>query len=124
MKAPHICHLAADLVGGERDRTHGTKRRNFENIARLWSAYLANRPYPLPLRPDEVGDLLELMKVARRQHGAHNLDDYIDAAGYAACAGEIASEGGEEAPLRHAPPRPDVVGNLCELMIASEGNEE
>jgi hypothetical protein len=29
------------------------------------------------------------MKAARTQSGATNLDDYIDMAGYAACAGEV-----------------------------------
>jgi hypothetical protein len=34
--------------------------------------------------------MLEALKIARRYSGAHNIDDYIDGAGYAGCAGEIA----------------------------------
>ena len=33
---------------------------------------------------------MNLLKIARTQAGKFNLDDYIDAAGYAAIAGEIA----------------------------------
>jgi hypothetical protein len=32
---------------------------------------------------------MESMKIARRYTGAFNVDDYIDGAGYAACAGEV-----------------------------------
>ena len=31
-----------------------------------------------------------LLKIARTQAGSHNIDDYVDACGYAAIAGEIA----------------------------------
>ena len=34
---------------------------------------------------------LKRSRSARRYSGAHNIDDYIDGAGYAGCAGEIAS---------------------------------
>jgi hypothetical protein len=34
--------------------------------------------------------MMEGMKIARRYSGSHNVDDYVDGAGYAACAGEIA----------------------------------
>lgn len=90
--AKQICLRAADLVSGDRQKTHGDKEPNFKAIADIWSAYLANRSAPdTPLRPSEAADLMELMKVARRLNGELNLDDYVDAAGYAGCAGEIAS---------------------------------
>jgi hypothetical protein len=34
---------------------------------------------------------MELFKIARRHSGSYNADDYVDAAGYAGCAGEIAA---------------------------------
>ena len=33
-----------------------------------------------------------LLKVARTQEGQHNIDDYVDACGYSAIAGEIAEK--------------------------------
>ena len=95
MKASDICAKAAELVGGERGRQHGTKERNFESIAALWNGYMMIRPkddqgLAHPFSAADVGHMMVLLKIARTQHGAHNLDDYIDMAGYAGCAGEIA----------------------------------
>ncbi len=93
LKAREIAGMAAELVGGDRDRQHGQKRDNFERIATLWQAYLTiRRDAAEPLGPVDVGHMMVLMKLARTQSGAVNADDYIDAAGYAACAGEIALE--------------------------------
>jgi hypothetical protein len=91
VKAHEIASLAANLVGGDRDRQHGQKRDNFQRIAAVWNAYLQIRRDPAaPLGPVDVGHMMVLMKVARTQSGAVNPDDYVDAAGYSACAGEIA----------------------------------
>ena len=38
----------------------------------------------------DVAAMMVLLKIARTQAGNHNIDDYIDACGYAAIAGEIA----------------------------------
>lgn len=91
LKAQAIAGTASELVGGDRDRQHGQKRDNFARIAQVWQAYLdIRRDRASPLGPADVGHMMVLMKVARTQSGAVNADDYIDAAGYAACAGEIA----------------------------------
>jgi predicted metallopeptidase len=93
MKAHEIARTAADLVGGERDRQHGQKKDNFRRIAALWQAYLTIRRDPKsPLDAVDVGHMMVLMKIARTQSGGLNPDDYIDACGYAACAGEIACQ--------------------------------
>lgn len=95
MKAAEVCAEAAALVGGERDRTHGTKARNFGNIALFWNAYLRARfgdaGAACDLSALDVANMMEAMKIARRCWGAHNMDDYVDGAGYAGCAGELAS---------------------------------
>lgn len=93
MKASAILTKAANLVGGDRAAQHGPKRKNFENIATLWNAYLSIRPDPLaPIGAVDVGMMLADVKKARTQTGKFNTDDYTDLAGYAACAGEIAAE--------------------------------
>lgn len=93
MRAHEIAAKAAELVAGERDRVHGAKAKNFGDIAALWSAYLrrAFPDIPRDLQPHEAATMMELMKIARRLTGEHNIDDYIDGSGYAACAGELAS---------------------------------
>lgn len=88
--AADICKQAAELVAGERDRQHGKKLENHKNIARLWHTYLRKRiDY---ISEHDVAMLMCLLKIARTQTGDHNVDDYIDLAGYAGCAGEIAEE--------------------------------
>lgn len=93
MKATEIAAKAADLVGGDRDRQHGQKRDNFFRIATVWNAWLAiRRNQHEQLTAHDVGVMMALMKAARTQSGSHNEDDYVDGAGYFACAGEIAGE--------------------------------
>lgn len=75
---------AADLVGGDRDKQHGSIDENFTNIARLWSAYL-NRV----IDPADVALMMGLLKIGRTQSGEYNLDDYVDAVGYLGIAAEL-----------------------------------
>ena len=95
MKAEEICRTAGELVANGRKKTHGDKKENHQHIATLWEAYLWRRGL---LRPDvvvkalDVANMMELLKIARRLCGDHNIDDYIDGAGYAALAGQIASD--------------------------------
>lgn len=95
MRAEDICRTAADLVAGDRGMQHGDKHRNHANIVLFWNAYMRARfgyaADACALSAADVASMMELLKVARRCLGAFNIDDYIDAAGYAACAGEIAS---------------------------------
>lgn len=92
--AGEIASLAASLVSGERDRQHGAKHDNFSRIATMWDAWLKIRRDPAaPVGAHDVGCMMALMKLARTQSGAHNSDDYVDCAGYAACAGEVAAAG-------------------------------
>lgn len=85
MKASAICHKAGTLVAGDRASLHGDMGETYGRVAAYWSAYTGT-----DLTAWDVLNLLELMKIGRRQFGSHNLDDYIDGAGYAGCAGEIA----------------------------------
>ena len=52
--------------------------------------YLQNKTQlKINLLPEDVANLMAILKVARSQAGEHNVDDYIDACGYMAIAGEI-----------------------------------
>lgn len=97
-----ICITAAELVTGARAVTHGDKSINFANTAGLWNAILEAKArkagWPthdvfVHLDALDVANMLEAFKIARRYSGSHNIDDYVDAAGYAGCAGEIADKG-------------------------------
>lgn len=104
MTAARICTKAAELVSGERATQHGDKIMNMENIARFWDAYLQSRylsemrlgtrgygPCPVNvLSSEDVANMMELLKIARRLTGNVNMDDAIDAAGYAGIWGELA----------------------------------
>lgn len=95
--AAQFLEQALTLVTGDRAVSHGDKSINFKNIAVLWTAYLQiAKPYRNELSPLDVGNMMELLKIARRVAGNYNEDDYVDGAGYAACAGEIAANRGKE----------------------------
>lgn len=97
MKAHDIAAKASELVGGDRAATHGDKLKNFADIAAIWNGILqaAGKLPTTPLNAHDVANLMEGMKIARRYSGSHNIDDYVDGAGYAACAGEIAERQNE-----------------------------
>ena len=85
LTAADICARAAVLVKGERQTTHGDKVQCLQNVADLWSAYLGTA-----VGAHDAALMMVLLKVARTKAGTFNVDDYVDMAGYAGCAGEIA----------------------------------
>jgi len=83
MTAKEALEKAAELVGGDRAKTYGDMWKNHKNIAMLWNAYI----YDIgELKPEDVANLMELMKIARRKTGVFNADDYVDGAGYSGVA--------------------------------------
>jgi Domain of unknown function (DUF6378) len=90
MNASDIAAKASSLVGGDREKTHGHKRTNFDNIARVWNAWFAVRANT-ELTGADVAKLMALLKIARMESGELNPDDAIDACGYAAIAGELSA---------------------------------
>ena len=93
MNTTDILKKAEKLVSKDRAETHGDKILNHENIARLWGAYLQNKfKLNLNLLPEDVANLMTLLKIARTQGGKFNIDNFVDACGYAAIAGEISNK--------------------------------
>ena len=90
MPAKQVLETALDLIGGDRATDYGSMWENHENIARLWNGYLYNKEGDLTA--EDVANLMELMKIARRKLGTLKKDNYIDGAGYAAVAFECAKE--------------------------------
>lgn len=101
MDAKSICDTAGALVSGDRKVIHGDMALNFRNTADIWNAILrakarkASVHATVTLTALDVANMLEAFKIARRYSGSHNIDDYVDGAGYAGCAGEIADKGVE-----------------------------
>ena len=92
MNTTDILEKTKKLVSGERGEKHGDIVSTHENIARLWSSYFQNKfKLNLIILPEDVANLMTLLKIARTQSGKFNLDDFIDACGYAAIAGQIAN---------------------------------
>ena len=93
MNTTDILEKTKKLVSKDREDKHGDKVENHENIARLWTSYLQNKTkLNLIIMPEDVANLMSLLKIARTQAGKFNLDDYIDACGYMAISGEIANK--------------------------------
>lgn len=97
VEAPQIAARAAELVGGDRAKSHGDKTENHEKIAAVWNGILmAAGKWSAPLTALDVANMMEGMKIARRYSGSFNVDDYVDGAGYAAVAGDIAGKAEEQ----------------------------
>ena len=93
MNTTDILKKTEKLVSGDRGAKHGDMVATHENIARLWSSYLQNKfKLNLHLLPEDVANLMTLLKIARTQGGKFNIDNFVDACGYAAIAGEITNK--------------------------------
>lgn len=92
-----ILEAAKRCVCGDRDQDYGTPEDSFGTIAALWNAYLKGKVGDARL-PDvitraDVAAMLAMLKIARIASGHAKEDNWIDLAGYAACGGELESEG-------------------------------
>lgn len=83
MNRKECLEAAAKAVLTDREADYGKPENTFADIAGLWSSYLKE-----DITPKDVANMMILMKVARSQNG-DKADNYIDVAGYAACAVEI-----------------------------------
>ena len=86
----YILATADEIVNGVRNEAYGNPEDNFSRIANFWSTYLKT-----DITAHDVAIMMILLKVARTQSGTGSMDNYVDIAGYAACAGEIYNKGEE-----------------------------
>lgn len=84
MKREEILEKAEEIVTGARESTYGSPEDCFATIAGLWGSYLNTS-----ISTTDVAMLMVLLKVARSRGNKRYADNYIDIAGYAACAGEL-----------------------------------
>ena len=101
MNRAEVLAAAKKCVCGEREQDYGTPEDNFTTIGLLWGVYL-RAAHPelqkiLPINGIEAKDvaaMMSLLKVTRIATGS-SPDSFVDLAGYAACAGEIATREAE-----------------------------
>ena len=92
MKRADILDTAKEYVTKDRAADHGEMEDNFNTIARYWSEHLDCNVTAI-----DVGVMMTLLKLARIKNGqVGNADNYVDAAGYMACSGEIAGKQSDE----------------------------
>ena len=85
MKRAEILEAARVCVCGEREQDYGSPENNFEMIAQLWTVYTGHT-----FTQKDVAMMMALLKAARIKSG-EKADSFVDLAGYADCAGEIAT---------------------------------
>ena len=97
MTRSEILAAAEKCVTGKREQDYGSPEDNFETIGRFWTTYLKARyGTELAISADDVSMMQALLKIARIAAGSGS-DSFVDLAGYAACAGEIATGGSQSA---------------------------
>lgn len=89
--AERIALRAADLVGGGRKDAYGDVADGWQKIAAVWNGIRVAAGLPADIDAHTAANMMEGLKIARRYIGPHNIDNYVDGAGYAAVAGEIAA---------------------------------
>lgn len=94
MTRSEILKAAERCVCTDRNQQYGEPEDNFRIIAALWNVYLFGRGAKSQLNPTDVGAMMVLFKLGRIATGGNKADNFIDLAGYAACAGEISTESG------------------------------
>lgn len=84
-----ILKKAESVINGDRDKAYGNPEDNFKMIADMWSVYKG-----VKFTSTDVGAMMALLKIARIRSNPDKADNYIDLAGYAACAAECANKEG------------------------------
>lgn len=79
--------LCKETVTKHRQSQYGTPEDNFGRIAAMWSVYLN-----MEIANYDVANLMILLKVVRSQNMPSKIDNWLDAAGYAACGCELATK--------------------------------
>ena len=87
MNRDEILDTAKSLINGDRATTHGDAHLMHATIAQMWSAILG-----FSVSPMRVALMMAALKLARASQNPEHADNWVDAAGYTALAGEMAAE--------------------------------
>lgn len=108
MSDESILEEAQRIIHGARNVAYGHPRDNFAAIAALWNGYLTAMGERKEFSPQDVANLMILMKVGRVCNDNWHRDSYTDIAGYAGTAErmqEPIEEVNEGTPVIHTPER-------------------
>lgn len=98
MTREEALNTAMSCVCGQREQDYGSLENNFALIADFWTAYLNARcttaQGTVNLNAVDVALMMVQFKAARVCTGT--ADSFVDMAGYAACACEIATENSKQ----------------------------
>lgn len=86
MKADEILLSASDTIS-QRGLQYGHPADNLQHTAMLLSAYLQT-----PIHDYQVAGIMVLVKLARTNQSAQQIDTWIDLCSYGAIAGQLATE--------------------------------
>ena len=86
MNRRETLQAAENAVLRDREADHGRPEDTFATIAAMWSAMLGQN-----ISPANVAMMLAALKIARATSNPAHEDNYVDLAGYAACAAELAT---------------------------------
>ena len=81
-----VLDTAKDYITKDRAQEHGNLEGNFKRIADYWNTLLGLIDF---IKPEDVGVMMSLLKIARIHSNSKNIDNYIDSAGYIACSAEL-----------------------------------
>lgn len=92
-----ICEQASKIISGERQGQYGAPENSFAVIAKFWNVYLDARDVRdseghrinAPILPNDVANMMALMKLGRISNGVFKEDSYVDAIGYLAIGAEL-----------------------------------
>jgi len=82
MKRDQLLQKAEELINGDRAKEYGDAKKNFEDIAKMWSVILEKE-----ITPQQMALCMIMVKAARLMKTDHE-DSWVDIAGYAALGGE------------------------------------
>tara|TARA_R100001443_G_C3261939_1_gene155813 strand:- start:190 stop:519 length:330 start_codon:yes stop_codon:yes gene_type:complete len=81
---------AAQLITVDRAATHGSAFDNFTLIAQYWSSHVnARHGTAIDLKANDVCDMMELLKLGRRNSKPGNIENASDGCGYGALSYEM-----------------------------------
>lgn len=92
-----MLNTAKSLTCGDRNASYGPPHDNLSDCAALWEAYLNSNmrcvqkdgdSWKVTLTSEDVAWMMVLTKMARSFQSGFHFDNYVDAAAYAAIAGE------------------------------------
>ena len=85
-----LLQQAHEIIYGDREQTYGNPSKNLKQIAAYWSIHLSGTTGEnIVLTPEDVCEMMILLKVARLGNTPQHTDSLLDIAGYAALQDRI-----------------------------------